>query len=61
MMESTKKKKIQREKRCGSCLKPGKIVIGGQVNEEFEKVIEKKHPELNNSNQNEEPRESHGS
>lgn len=61
MMESTNKKKyIQREKM-RLMFKAWKILIIGQVNEEFEKVIEKKHPELNNSNQNEEPRESHGS
>ena len=55
------KKKVYIEKICGSCEKPGKIVIRGQVIEECEKVTEKKHPEVNNSNQDEEPRELHGS
>lgn len=60
-MESTNKKKYIEREKMRLMFKAWKILIIGQVNEEFEKVIEKKHPELNNSNQNEEPRESHGS
>ena len=47
MIISTKKK-VERDKSCGPCLRPGKSVISSQVIKEQEKVTEKKHPEIHN-------------